>query len=65
MSFDITNVFFLLFGIQLLLYAQSNIIAAFFTALTKTSTSSMVLYKANEALTVPGMPKRVITGSAQ
>lgn len=34
-------------------------------ALMKMSISSFVLYIANEALTVPGMPKNVITGSAQ
>ena len=47
------------------LLAYLSIIAAFFTALTNISTSSSVLYNANEALTVPGMPNRDITGSAQ
>ena len=49
----------------LIVYAQRNIITVLFTAFTKTSTSSIVLYKANDALTVPGIPNRVITGSAQ
>ena len=60
------NLFYGHFNYYLLsLIFYLNIAAALATAFTNTSTSSKVLYIANEARTVPGMPKRVITGSAQ
>ena len=42
-----------------------NIWLTLFIPATKASTSSLVLYRAKLALTVPDMPKRCIKGSAQ
>ena len=48
-----------------MVYALRNMAVARFTAATKRCTSSIVLYIANEALTVPSIPSEAMSGWAQ